>query len=94
MNCGVGLRRGLDLVLLWLWCRLATVALIRPLAWEPPYAAGVALKPKKKKKICDVLLCSITMMNFKNIVLSEGSPPQNITYYDSFFMKCSEEANP
>jgi len=23
--------------------------LIRPLAWEPPYAAGVALKSKKKK---------------------------------------------
>ena len=29
-------------MLLWLWCRLA--AQIRPLAWEPPYAAGVALK--------------------------------------------------
>ena len=37
--------------LLWLWCRLAATALIRPLAWEPPYATGVALKrPKKKKK--------------------------------------------
>ena len=33
-----------DLALLWLWYRLAAVALIRPLAWEPPYAAGVALK--------------------------------------------------
>ena len=45
----VGLIPGLaqwveDLVLLWLWCRLAGVAVIRPLAWEPPYAAGVALK--------------------------------------------------
>ena len=40
-----------DLVLLWLWCRLATVAPIRPLAWEPPYAMCAALKrPKKKKK--------------------------------------------
>ena len=26
------------------------VALIRPLAWEPLYAAGVALKKQKKKK--------------------------------------------
>ena len=26
----------LDPALLWLWCRLAAVALIRPLAWEPP----------------------------------------------------------
>ena len=35
-----------------LWCRLAAVALIRPLAWEPPYAAGVALeKTKRQKKI-------------------------------------------
>ena len=50
MGCGVGGRRSLDLVLLWLWCTLAAVALIRGLAWEPPYAVGVALKEKKKKK--------------------------------------------
>ena len=25
-----------DLVLLWLWCRLAAAALIRPLSWELP----------------------------------------------------------
>ena len=31
-NCGVGHRQGSDLVLLWLWCRLAAAALIRPLA--------------------------------------------------------------
>ena len=37
--------------LLWLWRRLVTTALIKPLAWESPYAAGAALeKPKKKKK--------------------------------------------
>ena len=29
--------------LLWLWCRQAAIAAIRPLAWELPYAAGVAL---------------------------------------------------
>ena len=38
-----------DLGLLWLWCRPATVALIGPLAWEPPYAMSVALKSKKQK---------------------------------------------
>ena len=27
-----------------LWLRLAAVAPIQPLAWEPPYAVGVALK--------------------------------------------------
>ena len=37
-----------DLVLLWLWRRLAATALIQPLHWEPLYAAGVALKKKKK----------------------------------------------
>ena len=35
---------------LWLWHRLAAVAWIRPLAWEPTYAEGEALKSKKKKK--------------------------------------------
>ena len=28
--------------MLWLWYRLAAVALIRPLAWEPPYAVRAA----------------------------------------------------
>ena len=35
---------------MWLWYRLAAVAPIRPLAWEPPYAAGAALKREKTKK--------------------------------------------
>ena len=29
---------------LWLWHSLAAAAPIRLLAWEPPYAAGMALK--------------------------------------------------
>ena len=36
--------------LLWLWCRPPATALFRPLAWEPSYATGVALKRQKKKK--------------------------------------------
>ena len=47
MSCDVGCRHGSDLELLWLWRRLTAVALIRPLAWEPPYAAIVALKRQK-----------------------------------------------
>ena len=50
MSCGVVHRYGSDLALLWLWCRPAATALIRPVAWEPPYATGVALKRQKKKK--------------------------------------------
>ena len=37
-----------DPALLWLWCRPAAAASIRPLAWEPPCAAGVALKKEKE----------------------------------------------
>ena len=36
--------------LLWLWLWLAATAPIQPLAWEIPYAAGVALKNKNKNK--------------------------------------------
>ena len=49
MSCGVGRRHGSDLVWLWLWYRPAAAAPIRPLAWEPPYAVGAALKSKKTK---------------------------------------------
>ena len=48
MSCGVGCRRGWDLALLWLWCRLAATAPIGPLAWEPPYAAGAAQEMSKR----------------------------------------------
>ena len=54
MSCSVGCTLGLDPSLPWLWHRLEAVDPIRPLAWEPPCAAGVALKGKtktKKKKI-------------------------------------------
>ena len=44
VSCGVGCRRDSDLALLWLWRRLVAIPPIRPLAWEPPYAEGVALK--------------------------------------------------
>ena len=47
LSCGVGHRHGSDPALLWLWYRLAAVALIQHLAWEPPYASAVALKSKK-----------------------------------------------
>ena len=50
MSCGIGCRCGSDLALLWLWCRLAAAAPIRPLACEPPYATGAALKKKTKDK--------------------------------------------
>ena len=50
MSCDVVRRCSLDLVLLWIWRRLAATALIRRLAWEPPHAEGVALKRTKDRK--------------------------------------------
>ena len=44
MSYGVGRRHSSDPVLLWLWCGPAAAAPIQPLAWEPPYTAGAALK--------------------------------------------------
>ena len=41
---------GLDLALLWLWCRPAAVAPVRPLAWELPCAVGITLKRQKNNK--------------------------------------------
>ena len=46
----MGHRRGSDPMLLWLWHRPVATAPIRPLAWEPPYAEGVALEKAKRQK--------------------------------------------
>ena len=51
----VGLIPGLawwvkDLALLWLWCRSSARAPTGPLAWEPPYAMGVAQEMAKRQK--------------------------------------------
>ena len=46
MSCGIGRRHTSDPELLW--HRLAAAAAVRPLAWDLPYAAGVAIKSKKR----------------------------------------------
>ena len=50
MSCGISHRRGSDLALLWLWCRLVATAPIRPLAWDPPHAEGAVLEKAKRRK--------------------------------------------
>ena len=49
-----------------LWCRPADVALIQPLAWEPPHATVAALKRPKKKSclFIDTLLCQALYLNY------------------------------
>ena len=39
-----------DPALLWLWRRPASTAPIRPLSWEPPYAAGAAQEMAKRQE--------------------------------------------
>ena len=50
MSYGVGHRHSSGPALLWLWCRPAATTPVQPLAWEPPYAVGLAPKRQKKKK--------------------------------------------
>jgi len=40
VSYGVGRRLASDPMLLWLWCRLAATAPIRPLVWELPKITG------------------------------------------------------
>ena len=76
VSCGVGGRHGSAPALLGLWCRLAATALIRSLAWEPPYATDAALKrqkgkkkKKKKKKResrgCQLLQFNVNLLNLQ-----------------------------
>ena len=47
MSCGVGCRHSSDPALLWLWCRLAAISLIQPLAC----LKNKRVKMKKKKDL-------------------------------------------
>ena len=75
VSCGVGnchelcRRHGSDAALLWLWYRPAAIAPIQPLAWEPPYAVGTALKKTKKRKRKRETEKQITNMLHKNVFI-------------------------
>ena len=49
-SCGIGRRHSSDPAVLRLWHKPAVAAPIQPLAWELPYAIGVALKTNKQKQ--------------------------------------------
>ena len=75
----VGLIPGLaqrvkDLALLWLWPRQVATALIRPLAWEPPYAAGAALKRQNRNKEKELQKpCFFFSLFFRAAPMAHGS---------------------
>ena len=48
--CNVGHRCSSDLVLLWLWHRMAVAASIGLLAWELPYAADTWERKRKENR--------------------------------------------
>ena len=60
--------------MLWLWCILAAVALIRPLTWELPYAVGAALKKSKKALVLFIRVPASPPNHF-----SKALPPNSIT---------------
>ena len=66
MSCDVVCKLGSDTTLLWLWCRPAATAPTRPLAWEPPYAVGTALKRQEEKKRVKTILNSQAIQNQVN----------------------------
>ena len=74
MSCGICHRCSSDLALLWLWHRPEAVAPIGPLAWEPPHAAGAALKTKKKKKKEEPEVLRVPGV-LGWAVVSQGPPP-------------------
>ena len=57
----------------WIWCCSGSgvgqwLSLIRPLAWEPPYTVGVALKSKKKKKQRLIIIVESLISNGTEII--------------------------
>ena len=73
MSCGIGRRHGSDPMLLWFWHRPAATALIRPVAWEPPYDMGAALenpKKKRKKRISFWPVLAFNILSSLNLLIS------------------------
>ena len=67
-------------MLLWLRRRMVAVAPIRPLAWERPYAAGVALNKAKNKQTNKKTHCLLLVLgdlpSFEGEGLQAVLPPK------------------
>ena len=79
MSCGVGRRQGSDPTWLWLWCSLAATVPIQPLAWEPPYAVGAAVKRQKtKKKHLVLVFFGQISLCLTFLMVTEQYPPHGV----------------
>ena len=74
-----------DPALLWLWCKPAATALIRPLAREPPYAADAALEIRQKKKIIDFSSQPFSMINHTLLFLLV-TPQAHLSWSNHLFV--------
>ena len=78
---------GVGLALLWLWHRPEAVAPLRPLAWEPPYALGAALK---KKQINDnnnfILIVGMSLSSHNSSALLAGIIPFHLYIHNFITM--------
>ena len=81
---GIGHRRGLDLALLW--GKPAAAAPIQPLAWEPLYAMGVALK-RPNKQTDQIVDFKYLQVNYNSLRLGKVHPPDSHSL--NRFHKCT-----
>ena len=77
----MGHRHGSNLTLLWLWHRPAAVAPIGPLAWEPPYAAVLALKRQETKNKNKKQNKTLARCVLENAYLAGGRRAENLTHF-------------
>ena len=85
MNCNVSLRHGSDLV--WLWCRLAATAPIRPLAGTS-ICCGYARPQEKKEKEKE----KKAMISFQPDVMPGSRSKFIINNLETFWVKVGDQA--
>ena len=93
MSHGVGHRCGSDPVLLWLWCRLATVAPIQPLAWDHSYGAGEILKNNKKKTHMPVPELQSQELGLPSLYLHSESNASLKQTLNKYFWTCENDTS-
>ena len=74
--------QGMDYMLLWLWCRPGA---IQTLAWELPYAVGVALKRKRKKKLVNLNKSTTRSEIESNFKLPANKSPGPESFFGEFY---------